>query len=342
MPDLLAPLGGWRAALVGAAGPRSYKSDDGEISTAHVRLVGIVVSLFADEYGARPFPTGVELVRATGLSRTMVDRALDALFATGWLTRQDDVIFPTTPGLGTETPVKGELGETGRAKVLPQTPSPNEYEGSQDQTSYPSGVGSSRGSGKVNKSADFRDEQAVPSPQPGDKPGENFAAAKRAFVDVWTRNAPPLIGHSRPYYETNRFTLRLRSALSVYELEEIVKAVENYAEVLRRPAEFYWKHRFPAEEFLWRERAQPGVARFVDSAVPFENFRHKRDRDTDREGTTMRSPADKLASAEAWVLATAWKLPLDEAEIAEELGRRGVEGPDRARLVELWRSKRPA
>lgn len=176
------------------------------------------------------------------------------------------------------------------------------------------------------------------SPELTDDPSEKKHVVE-AVASAWGKHAPPLIRHPAPYFKTKRFESAVLAALRTYELDAVTKAISNYAEVVASPAH-YWTHRYSAVDFLRRERATPGVEKFVDEALPFENFRTKKD--DDRDGTKQRTPAEQLTAAEAWILNNAWRLPMEEWEIAEELGKRGVEGPDRTRLLDLWRSKREA
>jgi hypothetical protein len=194
--------------------------------------------------------------------------------------------------------------------------------------------GGERGSPPGANSATSRGERR--SPELTDDPSEKKHVVE-AVTDAWGKHAPPLIRHPAPYFKTKRFESAVLAALRTYELDAVTKAIENYARVLASPAH-YWSHRYSAVDFLRRERATPGVEKFVDEALPLENFRTKRD--DDRDGRQQRTPAEQLASAEAWILNTAWRQPIEEWDLAEQLGQRGVEGPDRERLLELWRSKR--
>lgn len=180
----------------------------------------------------------------------------------------------------------------------------------------------------------------VTAPDPGKDPRKD-PSVRETVEEAWGKLAPPLIRHPAAMFRTNRFKTALDAALRVYDGPAITKAIENYAAIIESK-HHYWNHRYSVVEFLNRPSAEAGVHRFVDEALPFENFRVARDRDRDQDGKTQRSPAEQLTAAEAWILNTAWKLPYEEFELAEELGRRSIEGPDRTRLLDLWREKREA
>lgn len=175
----------------------------------------------------------------------------------------------------------------------------------------------------------------VTTPDPLYDPSKDPLVAD-AVSQAWGKLSPPLIGHPEAMFKSGRFKTALVAALAIYEPAQIVKAIENYAAIIGSK-QHYWNHRYTVIEFLNRPKAEPGLNRFVDEAMPFENFRTGQDRDS--AGGQQATPADRLQAAEAWILTTAWRLPLEEWEIAEQLGQRGVEGPDRTRLLGLWRQK---
>lgn len=59
----------------------------------------------------------------------------------------------------------------------------------------------------------------------------------------------------------------INARLNDYELEELLKAVDNYSEVLTNDS-YYWTHRWTLEDFM----KPNNVIRFMDSSKPFETF----------------------------------------------------------------------
>jgi hypothetical protein len=272
------------------------------------RLVLLVLADFAHEDGTKSFPKVETIAEKARMSRKAVQTALRRL--------EDDGEIVCTGTTRSGTRIYSIVGMQ-----------PGENAGDNDAEGR-----SSRPEGAKNPTS----RGVETTPDPTKDPSETLTEVE-IVAATWGKLAPPLIRHPTAYFTADRFARAVAHARKTYELAAIVKAVENYAQVLASPAH-WWTHRYPAIDFLRRERATPGLEKFVDEAMPFENFRQRRD--DDREGKQMRTPADQLLAAEQWVLQTAYRLPLDEHELVEALGQRGVEGPDRARLVDLWRQKR--
>jgi hypothetical protein len=52
-----------------------------------------------------------------------------------------------------------------------------------------------------------------------------------------------------------------------WEKDEIIRAIENYAEILKSP-DYYWTYRWTLRDFISR-----GLDKFVDTAYPHQNFK---------------------------------------------------------------------
>ena len=63
---------------------------------------------------------------------------------------------------------------------------------------------------------------------------------------------------------------KIEAVLKEYPLEVIVKAIENYSEVIHHPENFFFSYKWELHEFLQR-----GLRKFIDEAQPFENFKIK-------------------------------------------------------------------
>jgi hypothetical protein len=63
---------------------------------------------------------------------------------------------------------------------------------------------------------------------------------------------------------------KIEAVLKEYPLEVIVKAIENYGEVVHHPESFFFSYKWELLEFLQR-----GLRKFMDEAQPFENFKIK-------------------------------------------------------------------
>lgn len=186
--------------------------------------------------------------------------------------------------------------------------------------------------------ASVRGEESTPDPV--DEPSMT-RPVDEVLAEAWGKHAPPLMAHKPTYFASARFKRAVDAALKVYELEDALRAIENYAFVVAS-SEHWFTHRYPAIDFFRRERATPGIDYFCEAANPRSNYFRAKVGNRDAAGAEQRSPAEQLRNAEAWILNTAWRLPLEEFEVAEQLGQRGVEGPDRTRLLGLWRSKASA
>ena len=63
---------------------------------------------------------------------------------------------------------------------------------------------------------------------------------------------------------------KVDAVLKEYPLEVIVKAIENYSEVIHHPEFYFFSYKWELVEFL-----QWGLRKFIDEAQPFENFKIK-------------------------------------------------------------------
>lgn len=81
------------------------------------------------------------------------------------------------------------------------------------------------------------------------------------LFEYW--NEKKIIQHRTLDDKTRR---ALNSSLKSHSVEEIQKAIDNYATVFRGP-QYFWTHRWTLEYLLKR-----GLSRFVDEAYPLENF----------------------------------------------------------------------
>lgn len=286
-------------------------------ATLGARLVLVALADYAHDDGTKAWPSVETLAQKACMSERGARLALRRL------ERDGEIVCTGQSRSGTN--VYAIIGMAREHGVVLPGDKPGEDDGGGGENTAPL----TRVRGKLATSRGTKS-----APDPTDDPLEKHVVA--AVVEAWGKHAPPLIAHAPPYFKAQRFSTAVAAALRVYELDAIVKAIENYATVLASPAH-YWTHRYSAIDFLRRERATPGVEHFVDEALPLENYRTKKD--TDRDGTQQRTPAEQLSQAEQWILQTAWRLPLEEWEVAEELGKRGVEGPDRTRLLGLWREK---
>lgn len=58
--------------------------------------------------------------------------------------------------------------------------------------------------------------------------------------------------------------------LKEYSLEVVVKAIENYGQIIHHPEHYFFSYKWELHEFLQR-----GMRKFMDEARPFENFKIK-------------------------------------------------------------------
>jgi len=63
---------------------------------------------------------------------------------------------------------------------------------------------------------------------------------------------------------------KIEAVLKEYPLEVVIKAIENYSEVIHHPESFFFSYKWELIEFLQR-----GLRKFMDEAMPLENFRIK-------------------------------------------------------------------
>ena len=63
---------------------------------------------------------------------------------------------------------------------------------------------------------------------------------------------------------------KIDAVLKEYPPEVVIKAIENYSEVIHHPESFFFSYKWELIEFLQR-----GLRKFMDEAMPLENFRIK-------------------------------------------------------------------
>lgn len=92
----------------------------------------------------------------------------------------------------------------------------------------------------------------------------------REIYEHW--NSKGIIKHRKM---TAQMRSHINARLREYSLEELKKAIDNYATVLSDD-KYYWTHKWTLHEFM----KPNNVARFVDDAAPLDNFldRSKRNR----------------------------------------------------------------
>ena len=84
----------------------------------------------------------------------------------------------------------------------------------------------------------------------------------REIYEYW--NSKGIIKHRKM---TAQMRSHINARLREYSLDELKKAIDNYATVLSDD-KYYWTHKWTLNEFM-----KPGnVARFVDDAAPLDNF----------------------------------------------------------------------
>lgn len=83
-----------------------------------------------------------------------------------------------------------------------------------------------------------------------------------SLYDFW--NEQGIIRHRKM---TEQMKRHARARLEEYEFEELKKAIQNYADIVRGE-QYYWTHKWTFAEFM-----KPGnVVRFLDEADPFTNY----------------------------------------------------------------------
>ena len=63
---------------------------------------------------------------------------------------------------------------------------------------------------------------------------------------------------------------KINGCLKEYSVEEVLKAVDNYAVILSNPEQYCFSYKWNLDDFCSR-----GVKKFVDNAKPFKNFEKK-------------------------------------------------------------------
>ena len=100
--------------------------------------------------------------------------------------------------------------------------------------------------------------------------GKNHPTKESNFkeINIYTHwNSKSIIEHRN---HTNDIKRAVMTALSKFEKDDILKAIDNYAAILADQNKYYWSHKWPLKHFLQR-----GLDRFVDEADPLNNFKRK-------------------------------------------------------------------
>ena len=92
----------------------------------------------------------------------------------------------------------------------------------------------------------------------------------REIYEYW--NSKGIIKHRKM---TAQMRSHINARLREYSLEELKKAIDNYATVLS-DEKYYWTHRWSLQDFM----KPNNVARFVDEAEPLSNFLDKSKRNS--------------------------------------------------------------
>ena len=87
----------------------------------------------------------------------------------------------------------------------------------------------------------------------------------REIYEHW--NSKGIIKHRKM---TTQMKSHINARLKEYSVEELKKAIDNYATVLNDD-KYYWTHRWSLQDFM----KPNNVTRFVDEAAPLENFLDK-------------------------------------------------------------------
>jgi hypothetical protein len=66
---------------------------------------------------------------------------------------------------------------------------------------------------------------------------------------------------------TDKMITKINNALKEFTEDEILKSIDNYAEVLNDNDKYYFRYRWSLEDFMAR-----GVRKFIDTATPLTNF----------------------------------------------------------------------
>lgn len=66
---------------------------------------------------------------------------------------------------------------------------------------------------------------------------------------------------------TDKMRRKIKTALKSYTLEEVLKAIFNYATILHDTG-YFWTYRWTLHDFIQR-----GLEKFMDEAYPYDNFK---------------------------------------------------------------------
>jgi hypothetical protein len=87
---------------------------------------------------------------------------------------------------------------------------------------------------------------------------------------------------------------KIQAVLEDYPADVIIKAIENYGEVIHHPELFFFSYKWELSEFLQR-----GLRKFMDDAKPFENFKKEKAPLTDHRVGSYVPPSDAAKAQDA-------------------------------------------
>lgn len=80
---------------------------------------------------------------------------------------------------------------------------------------------------------------------------------------------------------TNGLKAAVSDALERYTQEDLIRALQNYAEIIKHPDDYYYDHIWTLQDFLTKNGT---VEKFLDLAIAQQNYRHKGKNKRDRSG----------------------------------------------------------
>jgi len=122
----------------------------------------------------------------------------------------------------------------------------------------------------------------------------------RAF-ETWNENAPPLTKHMKL---AGSFKNNVERAINGkleegFTEDDILKAIQNYADVISDQTKYYFSHKWPLDAFLRQRNALPN---FVDAATPLTNY--LRDKTSPPNASAPTSPPKYVPETDVpqWVI----------------------------------------
>ena len=231
-------------------------------ATLGARLVLLALAEHANDDGTEAWPSVETLVERTRMSRKGVQGALRRLEADGMIEHTGAKPWGTN--------IYTVVMEGG----VVSSPPP--------RTSFSEGANLVPAGGVA----------ASPNPSFTRQENPSETLSERVLA-AWT-GRPNLIQH-RPAYLRSKVgkelvTTLIERRVEQYDLESVLAAIENYADVLISPLH-YWNHKWTLGDFLVR-----GLDRFVPEAEPLEVFRTqaKRDMTPDRARATVHAIGEAI------------------------------------------------